>query len=439
LANLQHFVSEFIAPLRTRAAMAEASRREESPGIDSRQLASVVGNMESIANFHAMFYKELKDEFDRCGGVINSGLSGALSPPPPLSITGAVKHPNLARIFLEYADFFKLYTAYLNGYEQCIQTMEDLKNSSKYQRFVREEFMKKPRRASAIFTNNAAMAAATAAATATPRAAAKSAPTPRAGGVPVIPTPRTSGAGSREGVLSPQMSALSLLSPQSSSASASPPAPNVLSPQPQAQQQLGPMDYIIQPVQRLPRYVLLLKELLRHTPVSDAAHHGPITHALARIEEIAAYVNERKRGAENMQTLLAISEAITGALPSDMHLIEPHRRLVRQGCLTLLRERALLGTVKATVARMYLFNDLLLYTNDATGKFKGLFDLNATLHVDTNPAGGGPAVSAAVAASAAMAAAANAGSLQFSAAIGEGDMFRLSDSNNSILCKCSCQ
>jgi hypothetical protein len=49
------------------------------------------------------------------------------------------------------------------------------------------------------------------------------------------------------------------------------------------------MSYMIQPVQRVPRYVLLLKELKRNTTSADAEYHD---------------INEAKRQMENMSKLL---------------------------------------------------------------------------------------------------------------------------------------
>lgn len=131
LSNLQHFVSEFVVPLRTRAAMS-SKRKEESPGLDEEQLGHIVSNIESITNFHVLFYKELQSEFDA-------------------ATAGSGQSPNLARVFLQYADWFKLYTSYLNSYDACIMQMDQLKENARFQKFVREEFVRKPRRSSAVF------------------------------------------------------------------------------------------------------------------------------------------------------------------------------------------------------------------------------------------------------------------------------------------------
>jgi hypothetical protein len=291
LSNLHHFVNEFIVPLRARI---RSGKKDDSVGdLDEDGLNRIAGNIETITNFHSSFHHELQQEFQR---------SHAGSSPP-----------NLAKIFLKYAEFFKMYTAYLNSYEACVIQMEELRENEKFQAYVKG--LQKVRRRSQINTM-----------------------TPMTKGAHVLPT--------------------------------SPPAV-----QP-TQQNLSPMDYIIQPVQRLPRYVLLLKELLRHSPPSDAAQ---IQQALTSMETIASFVNERKRSVENMNKLLDISMRISGELPDEIHLIEPHRKLIREGVLSIISSRNILGvglgSCKATGCIVRLFTDIILWTT-AANKYKGYLDLN---------------------------------------------------------------
>jgi hypothetical protein len=71
------------------------------------------------------------------------------------------------------------------------------------------------------------------------------------------------------------------------------------------------MSYMIMPVQRIPRYVLLLTELQRNTLFSNAEYQT-LLDALFKMKRIAMRINEAKRDIENMQALLAIAEKITG-------------------------------------------------------------------------------------------------------------------------------
>jgi hypothetical protein len=56
--------------------------------------------------------------------------------------------------------------------------------------------------------------------------------------------------------------------------------------------------FLIMPVQRIPRYILLLSELKKHTP-SDHPDYPKITEAWTSMQEVANYVNEKKRESES--------------------------------------------------------------------------------------------------------------------------------------------
>ena len=162
------------------------------------------------------------------------------------------------------------------------------------------------------------------------------------------------------------------------------PSSSALSPTQSGSPNLSPMDYIITPVQRLPRYVLLLKELLKNTPPLD---QPPIQQALTSMETIASFVNERKRSVENMNKLLEISQSISGELPPEVHLIEPHRKLIREGTLSIISSRSVmgvgLGSCRSTGCVVRLFTDLLLWTTNAN-KYKGYLDLNSAGVIASN-------------------------------------------------------
>jgi hypothetical protein len=66
---------------------------------------------------------------------------------------------------------------------------------------------------------------------------------------------------------------------------------------------------LIEPVQRLPRYALLLKELLKYTPPDHKDHHH-LTNALDKIRAVTDFVNENKRKAENMQRVIDVQNSI---------------------------------------------------------------------------------------------------------------------------------
>eukprot|EP01133_Synstelium_polycarpum_P002438 gene2438-2771_t len=60
--------------------------------------------------------------------------------------------------------------------------------------------------------------------------------------------------------------------------------------------------YLIMPIQRMPRYVMLLEDLLKHTP-TDHFDYDPIANATRVLKKATVLLNERKRESENKTTI----------------------------------------------------------------------------------------------------------------------------------------
>ena len=85
-------------------------------------------------------------------------------------------------------------------------------------------------------------------------------------------------------------------------------------------------DLLIKPVQRIPRYLLFIKDLLKHTSTSHP-DHAPLQQALDELTGLAERVNESEREMARMdrqKELLAavdglalVSEAVSGCLVSE--------------------------------------------------------------------------------------------------------------------------
>jgi len=112
--------------------------------------------------------------------------------------------------------------------------------------------------------------------------------------------------------------------------------------------------YLIMPVQRLPRYVLLLTELLKHTPTSHPGHHT-LTEALGKVKEVADFVNEAKRSAENAQEVLAIQESLSGDRFAP--IMAPHRKFETKGTVTYYQATK---SFRPKPLQYFLFNDLIV-------------------------------------------------------------------------------
>ncbi|KJA26158.1 hypothetical protein HYPSUDRAFT_133726 [Hypholoma sublateritium FD-334 SS-4] len=99
--------------------------------------------------------------------------------------------------------------------------------------------------------------------------------------------------------------------------------------------QLNLEGYLLLPVQRVPRYKLLLEELLRSTPPVPGYADDPLERALAEIALLANNMNEGKRASESRRKLVQWQARIRGKFPSP--LVQPHRRLIMDGPLLLTR------------------------------------------------------------------------------------------------------
>jgi len=123
--------------------------------------------------------------------------------------------------------------------------------------------------------------------------------------------------------------------------------------------------FLIMPIQRIPRYVMLLTDLYKHTP-NDHKDYEDLKKALLKMENVADYVNQKKREAENLIGVLIISRHISDmANPND--LAQPHRRYVRQGPLSYS-----IGGKSFKPRYAFLFTDSILFTTESTSIFQKL-------------------------------------------------------------------
>lgn len=110
---------------------------------------------------------------------------------------------------------------------------------------------------------------------------------------------------------------------------------------------------LILPIQRVPRYVLLLKELISETP-PDHADYVDLTSAIKKIEVIAEEINKSIKDAESRSFCIQLQLKLdtkfgTVALPIST-LVEAHRRFIKEGNVILDRHNK----------KLFLFNDILL-------------------------------------------------------------------------------
>lgn len=106
--------------------------------------------------------------------------------------------------------------------------------------------------------------------------------------------------------------------------------------------------YLITVIQRTPRYILLLKDLLKRTP-EDHPDYQNLVEAVSVMEKLAAYINDQLKQAQCQKALEVLETQISGLKAYYI----PERSLVHEGRVCLL-------TSKKTY-QCILFNDLLVF------------------------------------------------------------------------------
>lgn len=116
---------------------------------------------------------------------------------------------------------------------------------------------------------------------------------------------------------------------------------------------LGFKDLLITPIQRIPRYVLLLKELLKYTDKRNS-DFMELPNAIDRLQKVAEFINERKRESEKATELQQLHTRLTQC---PFPLAQPGRHLIKEGEIHELSD---LG--KKKVRWLFVFNDLVVCT-----------------------------------------------------------------------------
>ena len=133
-------------------------------------------------------------------------------------------------------------------------------------------------------------------------------------------------------------------------------------------------DFFIKPIQRICKYPLLTREVLKHTP-EDHPDYPLLQETLRKLHEVTRQVNQTKRDFENKQKLAEIEKQIegTGKLPGGRVNI-PGRIFYREGTLFKINPK---GVIQAR--QFHLFSDILIWSKKNMGKhstFKGMLRLD---------------------------------------------------------------
>lgn len=123
--------------------------------------------------------------------------------------------------------------------------------------------------------------------------------------------------------------------------------------------------YLLQPMQRITRYSLLLRQILHHTPKTHVDHPGMLK-ALDECERFVEKVNEAARQQDNIAKLDEISRSVDMESLGEqkLDLFAPTRCL---GPRQFICEGQLMKVKSGRKIHGILFNDLLLLTEKASG------------------------------------------------------------------------
>lgn len=119
---------------------------------------------------------------------------------------------------------------------------------------------------------------------------------------------------------------------------------------------------LITPIQRIPRYNLLLADLIKNTPEGHPDLQN-LKDSLKKMIEMAEQVNLAIKFTENKKKLIQIQQLILLTEMDDFDkkkmgaLVQDHRMFVKEGDLVMKDEKG----VKQGV-HMFLFNDIILVT-----------------------------------------------------------------------------
>eukprot|EP01095_Lingulamoeba_sp_RSL-Kostka_P001601 TRINITY_DN1230_c0_g1_i1.p1 TRINITY_DN1230_c0_g1~~TRINITY_DN1230_c0_g1_i1.p1 ORF type:complete len:464 (+),score=121.21 TRINITY_DN1230_c0_g1_i1:772-2163(+) len=118
------------------------------------------------------------------------------------------------------------------------------------------------------------------------------------------------------------------------------------------QNNLRMIDFLIKPIQRLCKYPLIFRELLKHTP-NDHQEYQFMTETMNQLQEVTNHVNECNLKAESQQKLQDLQPRITGFIINDNR----ERKFFFEDIFVIVTDKE-----KGKNRTAFLFNDVILIT-----------------------------------------------------------------------------
>ncbi|MDP2439851.1 MAG: hypothetical protein Q8P67_29225 [archaeon] len=141
---------------------------------------------------------------------------------------------------------------------------------------------------------------------------------------------------------------------------------------------VGLPNLLIMPVQRLPRYVLLIQELLKNTPVAHQDWNAT-RQADEALRKAALEVNVSKSTQEHLQKLMDVEKLIVGGAPGCPSLPVANRRFVAEAQL------AFCWDVEKHVKKkgyFFLLSDMVLYCESVVYGLRSQIGYHYIGHID---------------------------------------------------------
>jgi len=126
---------------------------------------------------------------------------------------------------------------------------------------------------------------------------------------------------------------------------------------------------LIKPIQRIPRYVLLVEELYRKTPISHPDKDN-LQEAIKKLQKLTTFLDQEITSYENRELFLSLAQQIHGA----KDLVKAHRTILATGVLSLKPEPNT-RVVKSKLTKdrkleIWLCNDVLVHLKSSKSKKK---------------------------------------------------------------------
>lgn len=120
-------------------------------------------------------------------------------------------------------------------------------------------------------------------------------------------------------------------------------------------------DLLIMPVQRIPRYSLLLNDLLKNT-FHDHPDHKTLSEAFQKINSVAEHLNSEKQKVDEIHKVAEIFGSIKG-MSSGFKLLDANRKLVKSGeIIRVWPNPDNLEKLQKKTLHAFLFSDMLVFT-----------------------------------------------------------------------------